>query len=71
MKNRNSDFRDGFLNKGMTNKDVDQKEALEQQMNAASENYFKKKKEFQTKTKDYEEDLRRYNELQNRVRISL
>jgi len=67
LKKRNSDFRDGFLNKGMTNKDVDQKSALEQQMNAASENYFKKKKEFQTKTKDYEEDLRRYNELQNRV----
>ena len=55
----------------MTNKDVDQKSALEQQMNAASENYFKKKKEFQTKTKDYEEDLRRYNELQNRVNIEL
>jgi len=67
LKGRNSDFRDGFLNKGMTNKDVDQKSALEQQMNAASENYFKKKKEFQTKTKDYEEDLRRYNELQNRL----
>jgi len=67
LKGRNSDFRDGFLNKGMTNKDVDQKTALEQQMNAASEGYFKKKKEFQTKTKDYEEDMRRYNELQNRL----
>jgi len=67
LQNRNSNFRDGFLNKGMTNKDVDQKTALEQQMNAASENYFKKKKEFQVKTKDYEEDLRRYNELQNRL----
>jgi len=67
LKNRNSDFRDGFLNKGMTNKDVDQKEALEQQMNAASENFFKQKKDFQNKTKEYEEDLRRYNELQNRL----
>jgi len=67
LKGRNSDFRDGFLKNGMTSKDVDQKTALEQQMNAASENYFKKKKEFQTKTKDYEEDLRRYNELQNRL----
>lgn len=67
LKNRNSDFRDGFLNKGMTNKDVQQKDALEQQMNAASENYFKKKKDFQSKTKEYEEDLRRYNELQNRL----
>jgi len=67
LKDRNSNFRDGFLNKGMTNKDLNQKEALEQQMNAASENYFKKKKELQAKTKDYEEDLRRYNELQNRL----
>jgi len=67
LKTRNSNFRDGFLNKGMTNRDVDQKSALEQQMNAASENYFKKKKEFQAKTKDYEEDLRRYNELQNKM----
>jgi len=67
LKERNSNFRDGFLNKGMTNRDVDQKSALEQQMNAASENYFKKKKEFQVKTKDYEEDLRRYNEIQNRL----
>jgi len=67
LKNRNSDFRDGFLNKGRTDKDVEQKNALEQQMNAASENYFKKKKEFASKTRDYEEDLRRYNELQNRL----
>jgi len=67
LKDRNSNFRDGFLNKGMTNRDLNQKAALEQQMNAASENYFKKKKEFQAKTKDYEEDLRRYNELQNRL----
>ncbi len=67
LKKRNSDYRDKFLNKGMTNKEVDQKSALEDQMNAASESYFKKKKDFQAKTKDYEEDLRRYNELQNRV----
>lgn len=67
LKTRNSNFRDGFLNKGLTNRDIDQKDALEQQMNAASENYFKKKKEFQAKTKDYEEDLRRYNEIQNRL----
>jgi len=67
LKNRNSNFRDGFLNRGMTNRDVEQKSALEQQMNVASENYFKKKREFQSKTKDYEEDLRRYNELQNRL----
>jgi len=67
LKDRNSNFRDGLLNKGMTNRDIEQKQALEAQMNAASENYFKKKKDFQAKSKDYEEDLRRYNELQNKL----
>ena len=67
LKNRNSNYRDGFLNKGTTMKDVDQKELLEEQCRAASENLFKKKKELQLCQKEYEEDMRRYNEVKNKV----
>jgi hypothetical protein len=67
LKNRNSNYRDGFLNKGTTSKDLEQKEALEQQMRAASEALFKKKKELQQRTKEYEDDINTLNEKQNRV----
>ncbi len=45
LKNRNSKYRDGFLNKGVTEQDVSHKDGLEDQCRAASENLFKKKKE--------------------------
>jgi len=67
LKNRNSNYRDGFLNKGTTAKDFETKESLESQMRAASENLFKKKKDYQQKAKEYDEDIRRYNEVQNKV----
>jgi len=66
LKNRNSSYRDGFLNKGTTVKDVDQKALLEEQCRAASENLFKKKKELQLTQKEYEEDMRRFNEVKSR-----
>jgi chromosome segregation ATPase len=69
LKNRNSNYRDGFLNKGTTAKDFETKESLEQQMRAASENLFKKKKDYQQKTKEYDEDIRRYNEIQNKLEV--
>jgi hypothetical protein len=63
LKNRNSKYRDGFLNKGVTNEDIQHKDGLEDQCRAASENLFKKKKELQKVTKEYEEDMRRYTEI--------
>ena len=45
LKNRNSTYRDSFLNRGSTSNDLEQLEALEEQCRAASENLFSKKKE--------------------------
>ena len=68
LKNRNSNYRDGYLNKGITSKEINQKDQLDQQMKAASEAIFKKKKDLQQRVKEYEEDERRFNEIRNKVR---
>ncbi|KAM3137530.1 hypothetical protein pb186bvf_010320 [Paramecium bursaria] len=69
LKNRNSKYRDSFLNKGVTNQDMNHKDGLEDQCRAASENLFKKKRELQKITQEIEEDMRRCTEIQNRIEI--
>ncbi|KRX02640.1 hypothetical protein PPERSA_11980 [Pseudocohnilembus persalinus] len=69
LKGWNSKYWDSFLNKGVTKNDRDQKEALDDQCRAGSENLFKKKKELQKLQKEYEEDMRRFNEIQNKMEI--
>lgn len=54
LKTRNSNLREGFLNKGVNNEDRQQKDAIEDQCRAASENLFKKKKDLQKVQKEYE-----------------
>jgi len=69
LKNRNSNYRDGYLNKGITSKEINQKDQLDQQMKAASEAIFKKKKDLQQRVKEYEEDERRFNEIRNKLQL--
>ncbi len=47
MKNRNSNYRDYFINKGATQKDVELKNHLDEQCKVAADNLMKKKKEFE------------------------
>ncbi|EGR29742.1 hypothetical protein IMG5_149250 [Ichthyophthirius multifiliis] len=69
LKNRNSKYRDSFLNKGVTSQDKEQLEALEEQCRAASQNLFKKRDALQKIQKEYEEDIRRLQEYQNKMQI--
>lgn len=45
-----------------------QKEALEEQVNAASENLSRRKKQIQKLEQDFQQDMRRLTETQNKVR---
>ncbi|CAK59765.1 unnamed protein product (macronuclear) [Paramecium tetraurelia] len=69
LKNRNSKYRDSFLNKGISQKEVSHRDGLEEQCRAASENLFKKKKELQRLQQEIDEDMRRLTEIQNRIEI--
>lgn len=53
-------------NKGVNKSDKAQKEALEEQCNAASENLFKKKGELKKLEQEYEQDAKRLTETLNR-----
>ena len=54
-------------NKGVSKDDLSQKDALEEQVNAASENLSRRKKEIQKLDQEYEQDMRRLTETQNKV----
>ena len=45
LKTRNSNYRDSFLNKGITEEDFQYKDALDDQCKAASKNLFSMQKE--------------------------
>ena len=53
----------------MTEDDIEHKATLEEQCKFASQNVFKKQKDLQKMKKDYEEDLNRYTELNNKLEI--
>lgn len=67
LQNRNSNYRDGFLNKGTMPSDVEQKNAIEQQMRAASDTLARKKKDLDQRAKEYDDNLKKYNEIQTKV----
>jgi hypothetical protein len=69
LRNRNSKYRDSFVNKGVTVNDLEEKSKVEEQTRAASENLFKKKKDLQTAQKEYEEDVRRLNEISQKIDV--
>lgn len=54
---------------GVTEDDIEHKATLEEQCKFASQNVFKKQKELQKLKKDYDEDLNRYTELNNKYEI--
>lgn len=56
--------------KGVSKGELAQKEALEEQCNAASENLFKKKNELKKLEQEYEQDAKRLTETLNRVHHS-
>eukprot|EP00828_Plagiopyla_frontata_P039530 TRINITY_DN5201_c0_g1_i6.p1 TRINITY_DN5201_c0_g1~~TRINITY_DN5201_c0_g1_i6.p1 ORF type:complete len:454 (-),score=87.52 TRINITY_DN5201_c0_g1_i6:37-1398(-) len=66
---RNSNQIDKFLNKGITGKDFEHRDGLEDQCKAASKNLFSKEKELQKIQKDSDEDRKRLAELQNKIEI--
>lgn len=49
--------------------DVEQRDALYEQCNAASENLSKKRKDIQNFQREYEEDMRRFTEIRNKIEI--
>lgn len=57
------------IQKGVTEDDVEHKATLEEQCKYASQNVFKRQKELQKMKKDYDEDLNRYTELNNKYEI--
>ena len=67
LKNRNSNYRDSFLNKNLNPKDKDLKESLEEQCRASIQIYNKNQREMNSLKKDFEEDLRNMNEIQNKI----
>lgn len=46
---------------------MEQKARIEQQMRDASENLARKKKDVEMRKREYDENLKRYNELRTRV----
>ena len=56
--------------KGVSKSELAQKEALEEQCSAASENLFKKKNELRKLEQEYEQDAKRLTETLNRVGIA-
>lgn len=69
LKNRNSNYRDSFLNKGVTEKDYMKKDQLDQQCKNASKNLFDKQKELTKVNKEYDEDIKRFQEISNRMEV--
>jgi hypothetical protein len=67
--NRNSNYRDYFINRGATKKDVELKTSLEEQTGVAGENLMKKRKEFEKIKKEIEENTRAFNENQNKLEV--
>lgn len=55
-----------YNNKGVSKDEIASKEALEEQVNAASENLSRRRKEIQKLDQEYEQDLRRLTETQNK-----
>ena len=66
MFNINAKKRITLANKGVSKDDLAQKDALEEQVNAASENLSRRKKEIQKLDQEYEQDMRRLTETQNK-----
>ena len=55
----------------MSKDDLAQKDALEEQVNAASENLSRRRKEIQKLDQEYEQDMRRLTETKNKVSFIL
>ena len=65
LKLRNKNYRDKFIS-GAEGADLDKKQILEDQCRAASETLFKKRRELQKLTKDYDDDARRLMEIKTK-----
>jgi thiamine kinase-like enzyme len=71
LKNRNSNYRDYFINKGATQKDVELKNHLDEQCKVAADNLMKKKKEFEKMKKECDEIANRIGEMNNKVTFAI
>jgi len=69
LKNRNSNYRDYFINKGATQKDVELKNHLDEQCKVAADNLMRKKKEFEKMKKECDEIANRIGEMNNKKEI--
>lgn len=69
LKNRNSNYRDYFINKGATQKDVELKNNLDEQCKVAADNLMKKKKEFEKMKRETDEISKTIGEMNNKKEI--
>lgn len=69
LNNRNTNYRDYFLNKGWTEKDVEQKANLDEQLKVAGDNLIKKRTEFQKIKLEIDENTKVFNENQSKLEI--
>jgi len=65
LSKRNKNYRDKFL-RGAEGADLEKKQILEEQCRAASETLFKKRKEVQKLSKEFDDDMRRLTEIQTK-----
>lgn len=69
LNNRNTTYRDYFLNRGWTEKDVEQKANLDEQLKVAGDNLIKKRTEFQKLKAEIDENAKTFNEQQARLDV--
>lgn len=67
QKNANKNLRNKLMNKGVTKDNLERKNELEEQSDAAVENLNRKRKEIAKTDKEFEEDMRRMTELSNKL----
>jgi coiled-coil domain-containing protein 39 len=70
LQKRNKNYRDKFL-RGAEGADLEKKQILEEQCRAASETLFKKRKEVQKLSKEFDDDMRRLTEIQTKQQTFL
>lgn len=67
--NRNTNCRDYFINRGWTEKDVEQKANLDDQLKVAGDNLIKKRSEFQKIKSEIEENTKVFDESQAKLEV--
>lgn len=70
LNNRNTNYRDYYINRGWTEKDVEQKANLDDQLKVAGDNLIKKRTEFQRLKAEIDHHVQTFNENQAKLETS-